>query len=140
MAEPQFSFTVRFERIVEEIKVPIKARRPGGSWLQFDGLWDTGANKTIFSNEAAARLGLTTNNRIDYAEGDTASGKGRYDAHIVDLQLPEGLEFLNIKIAAMESFAEVLIGMDIISTGNCCISNRGGETVMTFERIPGAAR
>jgi hypothetical protein len=67
---------------------------------------------------------------------ETASGVDITETYIVNVQLPSGVGFANLKVSRGKIHgADVLIGMDIITAGDFAISNFQGKTTVAF-RIP----
>lgn len=69
----------------------------------------------------------------------TASALEDAETYMVNIGLPNGVQFAMVKVAKgrLGAGADVLIGMDIISQGDFSITNQNGKTVFSF-RIPSA--
>ena len=128
------AFTVNFHSIVNEIKLPVGVGKPGGLIHEFVAVWDTGATNTVISKKVIGALGLV--DVIDQVATYSADGPGQADAYYVNVQLINGLNFPDLKVIQMEIRDDLLIGMDIIGSGDFCLTNVGGETVLTFECPP----
>lgn len=99
-------------------------------------LWDTGATNTSISPAVARALGLTP---IGVTKVGHGGGHDVCPAHIVDLQFP-GLTFQGVQVIEMNGLGvdeDVLVGMDVISTGDFAVTNVNGRTKMSF-RHPSA--
>jgi hypothetical protein len=93
-------------------------------------MWDTGANITCISKALAHRLNLKVDGRATVA---SANGINSVYMHLVDIELPNGLCFNEVKVLSCDLVTEdVLIGMDIISRGDFAYSTAGGATTFSF--------
>ena len=128
------SFTVNFHKLVNEIKLPVGVGKPVGTLHRFTAVWDTGATSTVISKKVVEVLGLE--DIIDQVDTYSADGAGKADAYYVDVQLLNGVQFSSLKVIQMGTRDDLLIGMDIIGAGDFCLTNVGGETVLTFESPP----
>ncbi len=128
------AFTVNFHSLVNEIKLPVGVGKPGGGLHRFTAVWDTGATNTVISKKVVGVLGLV--DVIDQVDTYSADGPGQADAYYVNVQLLNGVNFADLKVIQMEIRDDLLIGMDIIGAGDFCLTNVGGETVLTFESPP----
>ena len=128
------AFTVNFHSLVNEIKLPVGVGKPGGLPHKFTAIWDTGATNTVISKKVVGVLGLV--DVIDQVDTYSADGPGQADAYYVNVELLNRVTFANLKVIQMEIRDDLLIGMDIIGSGDFCLTNVGGETVLTFESPP----
>lgn len=74
-------------------------------------------------------------NRIDQVINHTANGERIADVYLVDLILPNdeiGFHSLRVTDADMTS-TDVLIGMDIICSGDFAISNKNDKTIFSYQ-------
>lgn len=98
---------------------------------QVKALWDTGATTTSISPAVAVVLGLVP---IGVAKVGHAEGQAVCPTHIVDLRFP-GLTFEGVQVIEMKGLGvdeDVLVGMDVIGTGDFAVTNVGGKTKMSF--------
>ena len=98
------------------------------------GLWDTGAMKTVITDNVIDALALP---ELGIAKSSGVSGIYQTTIHMIDLMLPNGVVFprLSVTKGILGTHFDVLIGMDVISRGDFAISNYQGKTAFTF-RIP----
>lgn len=70
-------------------------------------------------------------------EVHTASGIDTSNTYLVNIWLPGGVVFYNLKVTEGKLIeqCEILIGMDIISKGDFAVTNYNSKTVFTF-RFP----
>ena len=61
------------------------------------------------------------------------------DTYLVNITLPNGVRFPGVRVSEGKiAGADILIGMDIISSGDFALTNRDGKTTFTF-RYPSIA-
>lgn len=129
------AFTQTYENIAIDLKTVVKISQNDNE-IEIRAKWDTGANHTCICPRIATALNLkpcgTTNIH-------TSTGSAITNNYRVNLTLPqENMKLENIEVWSMsvdKSGYDILIGMDIISQGDLCISNYNGQTVMSF-RMP----
>ena len=106
---------------------------------EYIAIWDTGATGTVITQRVVNDLGLK---QVGITQLTTASGK-KDDAplYLVAIFLPNLVYFSELMVvqASVTGDAEVLIGMDIIGSGDFVVTNKDGKTVFTF-RIPSSER
>jgi hypothetical protein len=97
-------------------------------------IWDTGATNTCITQVAADRIGLVPTGLVDMT---TAKGTHRASTVLTNVALPNGVGFhgLRVTICDLGQNVDVLIGMDIIGSGDFAITNFENKTVMSF-RVP----
>lgn len=107
----------------------------GNKTLAVKALWDTGATKTCIAKHVAIELDL---HPVGEDTVFTPSGCAKFNQYIITVLLPSNVVFNDIEVSESEIAAEgigLLIGMDIISTGDFAVSNFKRKTTFTF-RIP----
>jgi hypothetical protein len=103
----------------------------------FKAIWDTGATGSVVTQYVVDTLSLKP---IRLAVVQTAPGTHRTEVYLVNIILPNGVQFHTVHVSRGDiTGTEVLIGMDIITTGDFAITNLGGKTVMSF-RWPSMAK
>lgn len=108
----------------------------GGTYpeiIQFMGLWDTGASGSVISKTVVDKLDLKP---IGKSKVFHANGESIVNVYAINLFLPNqvGFQFVKVTEGILNGF-ELLIGMDIITTGDFSITNVGGKTTFSF-RVP----
>jgi hypothetical protein len=100
---------------------------------EFNGIWDTGATGSVITANVVTALGLIpTGQKQVY----TAKGPQYTNTYLVNIALPMGVMVPNIAVTEGNLHeVDVLIGMDIITLGDFSITNKDGNTVMSF-RVP----
>ncbi len=101
--------------------------------IMFDAVWDTGATNSVVTSNVVAQCGLKPSGMVDV---HTAQGSHTTETYLVGIHLPNRVAFPSVKVSkgTIRGF-DVLIGMDIIGTGDFAVTNRDGKTVFSF-RIP----
>lgn len=130
------AFTTSGKSILNQLKNTAIVRC-GGKEIKVDALWDTGATMTNISQEVVKALGLVPTGRQRML-----TPSGSYDAptYLIDVELPNQVIIKDLRVCSSEIGSQrigLLIGMDIISTGDFAVSNYNGKTVFTF-RSPSA--
>ncbi len=124
--------------IVKAIKTPVVITDPStGKEVRTQGIWDTGATGSVITKSVAAALGLR-------AIGETSvtgvHGTKRVPVYAVRITLNNENISLVTAVTECDELSDthdtgMLVGMNVISMGDFCITNFGGRTVMTF-RVP----
>lgn len=130
------AFTTKCSNLVNSLKNRIKIEY-SGSEIEVDALWDTGATNSCISNEVVEKLQLIPTGKI-YIK--TPTGIGERNTYLVDIYLPNNVRIKDLKVIDSEIGSQnigMLVGMDIIGSGDFAVSNFNGKTVFTFA-IPSA--
>ena len=107
-----------------DIKVQIKKYR---------AIWDTGATHSVITTKIVQELNLKP---VGMTIVHTANGQAHQKQYIVNFYLPNQVMFSMLRVTeAPLHETDILIGMDIISQGDFCLSNFEGKTALTF-RMP----
>ena len=101
-------------------------------FVELVAVWDTGATNSVITRTAAQKCGLIP---VGVENVSGVTGSSQVAAYFVTIRLPNNIE-MNLRVTEGEDCigCDVLIGMDVISKGNFCVTNRG-VTVFTF-RVP----
>lgn len=136
------SFTLREERGLLRILrtdcmvskaisvVELKQGVPHPPMKSFVAIWDTGASTSAISPAVVNALGLVPTGK---GLSDTAAGTVSVDKYCINLMLPCNVGFSTLEVSCNNMKVDVLIGMDIISRGDFCVSNKNGKTLFTFQ-------
>jgi hypothetical protein len=99
-------------------------------------IWDTGATGSVITQRIVDELAIQP---ISMAVVHGVSGPELSPVYLVDFYLPSGVGVRGLKVTLGKlPGADVLIGMDVITTGDFAVTNFGGKTVMSF-RAPSQA-
>jgi len=136
------SFTYTYSAIVRDLKTPCLVslpinpklpKSPSSKPFKFTALWDTGATSTVISKSVATALNLTP---IGKGMSYHAGGSSQVNVYMISIMLPNKVLFHSQEVIEAElNGCDILIGMDIITTGDFSISNFEGKTTFSF-RIP----
>lgn len=104
---------------------------------KYIAIWDTGATGSCISERVVQDMHLQPTGMVKM---QTASGVEDMKTYVVDLLLPNGVAFSSIKVTGVVlQEADVLIGMDIIGSGDLAVSTHEGVTIFSY-RHPNAER
>lgn len=97
----------------------------------YDGLWDTGATNTVVSQKIVDELKLQP---IGMTQAFTPQGYHNTPTYLIDLFFKDSkLKFAPVRVTLGKlSNCEVLIGMDVIGFGDLAVTNKDGNTVVSF--------
>ena len=102
--------------------------------IPFAAIWDTGATGSVITQSVVDACGLfpTGTANVRHVEGES-----RQETYLVNIALPNGVAYPGVRVtkANLSTGVEVLIGMDIIGTGDFAVSNFDGLTKFSF-RVP----
>lgn len=107
----------------------------GDKTISVLALWDTGATRTCISNDVVSQLSLVPTGKKNIR---TPSGSSQVNTYLIDITLPNNLNIANVEVCDSEIGGQgtgMLIGMDIITTGDFSVSNFKNNTVFSF-RVP----
>lgn len=103
-------------------------------YKKFHAIWDTGATNTLITKRVVEECGLIPTGMTKVC---TASGESLQNTYLVNILLANKVEvyLLRVTEGIISGPVDVLIGMDIIGSGDFAVTNKDGKTVFTF-RIP----
>lgn len=141
---PSFrAFTTKYEavtnRIITEAKITDAfdpANPPASITHHSTGaLWDTGATRSVISSNVVAALGLQP---VGICDVNHAGGVSQSATYVVNVLLPNKVAVVGVLVTELTkpiSGFDVIIGMDIITSGDFAVTHTAGKTCMSF-RIP----
>ena len=105
-----------------------------GEKIETKAIWDTGATNTSITKRLAAAINLK---KFSKAEIRGVHGTKEVPVFYAKVTLQNKSISLEIPITGCDELSNdgsvgLLIGMDIISKGDFCVSNYQGKTTMTF--------
>ncbi|MBU0684094.1 MAG: retroviral-like aspartic protease family protein [Candidatus Omnitrophica bacterium] len=100
-------------------------------FFPFKAIWDTGATSSVIAENVVTKVSLTPTGRT---KTRGVHGERQVNTYIVDIGLPNKVCIVNVKVSEgkLMDNIDVLIGMDIIQSGDFCISNSNGKTVFSY--------
>ncbi len=100
---------------------------------EYKGIWDTGATRTAITSSVAKECGLQPTGMCKIK---TAAGESETFTYFISLYLPNMVCIPQLRVTQAELFdADVLVGMDVITSGDFAVTNYEGKTCMSF-RMP----
>jgi len=128
----------RFREIITDCTVMLPSRpedKIKGPEYRTKALWDTGATNCAITSETIKNMGLkpVTRRYVNHADGRTLA-----NVYLINVVLPNRVIFTFIKATECKDTAGkfgIIIGMDIICTGDFAVTNVGGKSMMSF-RVP----
>jgi hypothetical protein len=145
MAGSSHSFTISAERILHVIETDASIGSPfelthlsaARRMCRFRGVWDTGATRTVITQKVVDDCDLRP---IGMQNVYTTAGLARSELYLISIFLPNNVGFSAVKVAKGNlGTTDLLIGMDIISSGDFALTHKGGKTTFSF-RYPSLAR
>lgn len=129
------AFTIHAKGKLNQIRSEVTIS--AASSITVNAIWDTGASGTCISRKVAQALKLIP---IGMSSHNTAAGTIDCYDYIVDVVLPNNVCIQKVRVSDFLGGPDldVLIGMDIISTGDLSITNANGKTVVSFRFPPDA--
>ena len=134
------AITVEYSKIVELLETqcgvcaaynPEFEQNINPTIRNFNALWDTGANFSIISTNVVQTLNLKSDGIATILHAD---GESIVKTYLVKIILPNdiGAYILDVAEGSLTS-TDVLIGMDIISKGDFCVTTSQGITKFSFQ-------
>ncbi|GBE04939.1 hypothetical protein BMS3Abin10_00558 [bacterium BMS3Abin10] len=103
----------------------------------FTAVWDTGATHSAITNKVVNECGLKP---ISMARVHHADGVSTKPVYLVNIYLPNKVNFFHVRATEGDlTGCDVLIGMDVINTGDFAVTNLDGKTTFSF-RFPSVER
>ncbi|MCQ2605035.1 MAG: retroviral-like aspartic protease family protein [Bacteroidales bacterium] len=101
------------------------------SLINLRALWDTGANASVISKKVVQQLDLKP---TGFARIIHANGQSIVKTYIINLYLPNKLIYKSLFVTEGDfDDTDVLIGMDVISSGDFALSCKNGDTTFSFQ-------
>lgn len=122
------------------ISIAFDPRTPGPHppAVEFDAIWDTGATNSVVTQRVVDACGLLP---IGMTKVSSASSEDVAEVFLVNIYLPNRVVLHAVRVTKANlpaSDADILIGMDVITTGDFAVTNKNGITKFSF-RIPSLA-
>lgn len=117
-------------RIAEAFDPKLPPTQPSKA---FRAVWDTGATNSLITSNVIVQCQLKPTGITDV---HTAQGRFRTETYLVGIFLPNGVVFPSVRVLKGDVLgSDVLIGMDIIGSGDFAVTNKDDKTVFSF-RMP----
>lgn len=96
----------------------------------FDAIWDTGATNSVITQGVVDKCGLAA---TGIAQVHGVHGTKQVETYLVNIRLPNSVIFTNVRVTRGEiPSADVLVGMDIINSGDFSVTNSNGITKFSY--------
>lgn len=136
------AFTINYGQIVDCIVTEciVSNVDTGDNCSQSDSvrclaIWDSGATSSIITHKIIDELKLKP---VGVCQVAGIHGAEYEYTYYINLQVPGNMFFKTLEVTEGElEDVDVLIGMDVISQGDFCISNGNSETVVAFRSPSG---
>lgn len=110
---------------------------PHPQYMVCKAVWDTGAMNSVITPKIVSELGLVSLGKVKMHH---ANGDSLVDTYMINLLLPNQMEVHTLFVMEGDmSDTDILIGMDVITMCDFAITNKGGNTVFSFD-IPSTHR
>ena len=114
--------------------------------VSFDAIWDTGATNSVITQAVVDACGLVA---TGIAKVRDAHGERQVETYLVNIGLPNQVNFFAVRVTKGSLYDEnigrnplrdsdMLIGMDIINSGDFAVTNHNGRTRFSY-RYPSIA-
>lgn len=142
MPQPSYAFTItangRPNVLLSECEIHPAGPTPGKP-RPFQAIWDTGATASSITQEVADQCGLRPIGRVKVMHAGIGNEPDETDVYIVNVGLPNRVLVRDVRVSRGGfTGADVLIGMDIINTGDFAITHANDQTKFTFQIPPQA--
>jgi len=97
----------------------------------YNAIWDTGATNTCITRNIVNDCNLEM---ISMRKVKAAGGTYETGVYLVDLFLPNKVYFPSVQVTEFANIekADILIGMDIIGSGDFAVTNKDNKTVFSY--------
>ena len=110
-----------------------------GEFQWFQAIWDTGATHSAITQAVVDQCNLKPIGKTKVHHAGIDNNPDETDVYLVNIQLLNKVIVENVQVSRGGfNGAGVLIGMDIINTGDFAITHAGGNTKYSFQ-IPSRA-
>ena len=131
------AFKIEYKGIVRAlitdcaIALPSAINPPPKQFFSFKAIWDTGATNSVITENVVKKASLTPTGMVN---SYGVHGQSQVNTYIVDVGLPNHVCVTNVKVSEGKLMGDidVLIGMDIIQTGDFAIANTNGRTTFSY--------
>ena len=97
----------------------------------YTAVWDTGATRSVITEKVITELGLQS---VGTTINHTVGGTVQSERYLVNFWLPNRVIVggLSASRGTIYGNTDVLIGMDVIGRGDFAVTNRDGQTWLSF--------
>lgn len=141
MSKPKtLAFTTKYKGksnvLVNEVGISVAtSKKPQ---IKVKAIWDTGATNSVITKFHAAALGLKP---VGKTNTKGVHGTKIVNTFLIDLYLPNTLKIEGLRVTECDALNSpdigMLLGMDVIGSGDFAVTHHNGLTVFSF-RYPSA--
>ena len=103
---------------------------------EFIAIWDTGASSSVITQRVVDACDLKP---VGMTKVHTANGEAVSEVYMVCIMCPNQQGFSTLRVTRGKlKGCDVLIGMDVIGSGDLAVTNKDGKTMMSY-RWPSVA-
>ena len=139
---PPYAFTGSIDGIPDTLRSPCTIAPADGTdedYCEFNAIWDTGATHSAIVQRVVDECGLQPSGKANIFHAGNDEKPDETDTYLVNVGLPGNVVIENIRVSRGGfGGADVLIGMDIIQSGDFAITHKDGKTKFTFQMPPQA--
>jgi predicted aspartyl protease len=143
----RYAFTTRYGRRMPALRTKVAVLSFSTAEAEpvakeYTAIWDTGATNSVISKKIVEELNLKPINKVKIHH---ASGMSVANVYLINIGLPSKVMIGNLEVSDAdlsdqigipdEDQMRVLIGMDIIGTGDLAVTNADDKTTLSF-RFP----
>ncbi len=106
--------------------------------VEFDAIWDTGATNSVITQAVVDACRLMP---IGMTQVHAVNSTDISEIYLVNIHLPNNVAFVGMRVTKGKlpgNESGILIGMDIINSGDFAVTNKNGITKFSF-RVPSEA-
>ncbi|WP_204166844.1 SEC-C metal-binding domain-containing protein [Phocaeicola sartorii] len=129
------ALTIKAKGLLNAIVTPVTLKNTfDGKYIKTNGIWDTGATNSVITRSSACQLGLVPTGRTIV---NGVHGAKEVNSYFINITLNNNNITLDVVVTECEELSSnkdigMLIGMDIITTGDFSITNYNEHTTMSF--------
>lgn len=125
-------------RVLESLAAVTIAFNPSNTPLdqrpqpkEYRAIWDTGATNSVITKKVVTELSLQP---ISITRVQHGGGESDRPVYLVNILLPNNVGFSEMRVTEGDIHGdyEVLIGMDIIGSGDFAVTNKDNKTMFSF--------
>lgn len=137
------SFTLKSDGILRVLKTPIwigpafdHARTGPPALREYVGIWDTGATNCVVNRKVIDECALPP---IGVIQVNTVNNSSFSNVYLISILCPNKQGFSTVRATHGEILgADVLVGMDVIASGDFAVTNFERKTTLSYRWPPSA--
>jgi gag-polyprotein putative aspartyl protease len=141
--KPALAFTARSGAIALVLQSPVQVSEafdpqsnvPRPAVQTYTAIWDTGATNTVITSKVVTELGLKPSGKVKVRGVGAAGAPQEHDSntYLINILLPNNVSIVGVRVSENTvDGCDVLVGMDVITTGDLAITNHNNKTTFSF--------